>query len=599
MSYHCIVIGCQNGSYKLKKWKKVNINHVEEPPFQLFPVPTLKKHPEKRSIWRRNINRLAPGSKNKLLDPSKDARVCSEHFVDGRPTEQHPYPTKNMGYDFEKRSKRFNSESLPSSSSSLLLPTCTKRRKSSLDLSEKHQPDPELKTPKTNNSKQQTQLMTFLSKLSPKQNLVKGKADDEKTTANCSQQPIDQPATTSNSECHDADADATAVDFDVFISPDDEDADLSSPPRQLSPKQNLESNSLVEDAGPSTSTFLSSTHSMTSTPEQHQSDQPKNYNVKNYLGRSFQGTFYKKLIKSDKKCNFYTNISSRALFEALFKVIWPYTRKRYSSNQNNNKKSKKSTKTGRQKILSGIDEVLLTMMKLKLGLYFEDLGDRFGISTSTASRTFTCWIRAMALCLNSLIYMPDEEVIRATLPSKFSSCSDVVSIIDCSEIFIQTPKDLELQAATWSEYKHHNTVKFLISTTPNSFITFVSEPYTGRISDKAITNDTGFLDTVPSHTRIMADKGFNIQDECVARLIHFLVPPGRRGSAQMTPNEVKTTTQVGKLRILVEQVIRRVKTFRIIAEEVPLSLVEHLNDILIVCCGLSNLKGPIIKDRDI
>ena len=515
---------------------------------------------------------MAPGSKDKLLDPSKDARVCSEHFVDGRPTDKHPNPTKNMGYDFEKRSKRFN-DSLPSAS----LPS-TKRRKSSLDSS---QPDP-LQTPTTKNSKQQTPLMTFLSKLTPpkqqnlpktsppKQNLVesnsnsvidngssessftshetpvqpqssnysvtvKEKADDKPTT-NHSQPFLNQPETTPHSES--LDTDATAIDFDVFISLSDGDDDDS--PSQLSQKQNLECHThLVEDAGPSTSTFLSSTRT-TTTPEQQQPNQPKNYNVKNYLSRSFQGTLYKKLIKSDKKCNFYTNISSRALFEALFKVIWPYTKNRYNTNLD--KKKTKSTRTGRQKILTGIDEMLLTLMKLKLGLYFEDLGDRFGISTSTASRTFTCWIRAMSLCLNSLIYMPDEEVIRATLPSKFSSCPDVVSIIDCSEIFIQTPKDLELQAATWSEYKHHNTVKFLISTTPNSFITFVSEPYTGRISDKAITNATEFLDTVPSHTRIMADKGFNIQDECAARLIHFLVPPGRRGSAQMTPDEVKTTS---------------------------------------------------------
>jgi len=158
----------------------------------------------------------------------------------------------------------------------------------------------------------------------------------------------------------------------------------------------------------------------------------------------------------------------------------------------------------------------------------------------------------MALCLKSIIYMPDEEKIRATLPSKFSSFADVVAIIDCSEIFFETPKDLELQSATWSDYKHHNTMKFLISITPNSFITFVSEAYTGRISDKALTNDC------------------NIQNECDARLIYFTVPPGRRGTAQMSLTEVKETSRIAKLRILIEQVIRRVKTFHILANEVQI-----------------------------
>jgi hypothetical protein len=59
------------------------------------------------------------------------------------------------------------------------------------------------------------------------------------------------------------------------------------------------------------------------------------------------------------------------------------------------------------------------------------------------------------------------------------------------------PKTLQLQSATWREYKHHNTVKILISVLPNSFINFISEPYAGRISEKAIVNETDFLSLIP------------------------------------------------------------------------------------------------------
>ena len=93
----------------------------------------------------------------------------------------------------------------------------------------------------------------------------------------------------------------------------------------------------------------------------------------------------------------------------------------------------------------------------------------------------------------------------------------------------------------------------------------------------------------------MADKGFNIQKECDSRLINFTVPPGRRGTAQMSPDEVQSTSKIAKVRILVEQVILRVKTFKFLAQEVPIFMLHHVNDALIVCCGLSNLKGPIFK----
>ena len=104
-----------------------------------------------------------------------------------------------------------------------------------------------------------------------------------------------------------------------------------------------------------------------------------------------------------------------------------------------------------------------------------------------------------------------------------------------------------MQSATWSEYKHHNTVKFV-----NSGITFISKAYTERLSDKKITLDSGFLDLF---TTIMADKSFNLIDECTARNIYFEVPPGKRGATQMTPAQLSKTSSIAKVCILVEQVI--------------------------------------------
>ena len=63
----------------------------------------------------------------------------------------------------------------------------------------------------------------------------------------------------------------------------------------------------------------------------------------------------------------------------------------------------------------------------------------------------------------------------------------------------------------------------------------------------------------------MADKGFHIATECAERSIHLIVPPGRRETSQMTSAKLKKT------RILVEQVIRRMKTFKILAGEIAVS----------------------------
>ena len=100
-------------------------------------------------------------------------------------------------------------------------------------------------------------------------------------------------------------------------------------------------------------------------------------------------------------------------------------------------------------------------MKLHLGLLFEDLGDS----------VFQCWIHALSKSFALMTYLPDEEKIRGTTPLRFQKFSRLNGIIDCSEMFFETPKSMEL----------HGVHKHLIL--PNSFITYVSEPFTGRISD--------------------------------------------------------------------------------------------------------------------
>ena len=44
--------------------------------------------------------------------------------------------------------------------------------------------------------------------------------------------------------------------------------------------------------------------------------------------------------------------------------------------------------------------------------------------------------------------IPDIETVLATSPKRYKSFSNLIGIIDCSEIFIETPKNLELQSAT-------------------------------------------------------------------------------------------------------------------------------------------------------
>ena len=56
----------------------------------------------------------------------------------------------------------------------------------------------------------------------------------------------------------------------------------------------------------------------------------------------------------------------------------------------------------------------------------------------------------------------------------------VAVIIDCFEAFVDKLSNLAARSATWSQYKHHNTVKFLIGISPQGVITFILNGWGGR-----------------------------------------------------------------------------------------------------------------------
>ena len=89
--------------------------------------------------------------------------------------------------------------------------------------------------------------------------------------------------------------------------------------------------------------------------------------------------------------------------------------------------------------------------------------------------------------------------------------SNIRIIIDRFEVFIKRPKSLDFQAATWSDNKSHDTVKFLIGALPTGYVTFLPACYSGRSSAKFITADSGFYDCLDLYDEVMTDKVFKLR----------------------------------------------------------------------------------------
>lgn len=134
-------------------------------------------------------------------------------------------------------------------------------------------------------------------------------------------------------------------------------------------------------------------------------------------------------------------------------------------------------------------------------------------------------------------------------------------IIDCTEIFVQTPSSLLLQSQLYSSYKSNTTLKGLVGITPHGAVSFVSGLYTGAISDKEITRCCGILDLIEEGDTVMADKGFDIEDLLRGKKASLNIPPFLESQTQFVSRDVQKTKEIASVRIHVERAIRRIKEY--------------------------------------
>jgi len=135
----------------------------------------------------------------------------------------------------------------------------------------------------------------------------------------------------------------------------------------------------------------------------------------------------------------------------------------------------------------------------------------------------------------------------------------VTGIIDCFEIFIEKPLSLLAKVCTWSQYKHYNMAKYLICISPQGVITFVSKGWGGHVSDKYITEHSGFLNHLTYGDMILADRGFNVEESLGSVGTSFHIPSFTRGKAQLSPCEIQKNCNIANVRLHVEHVIEAVQ----------------------------------------
>ena len=253
------------------------------------------------------------------------------------------------------------------------------------------------------------------------------------------------------------------------------------------------------------------------------------------------------------------------------------------------------------------DGLFLTLARYRRDFSLADLAFKFGLTMQSTGVLFNTWTDHMFFKFGQLSIWPPRNKIINEMPNEFKKdFPTTLIIIDGTELRTQTPCALGLQSQFYSDYKGSTTLKCLIGCDPRGSVMFVSELFTGSISDKNITEDSGFLELL-SHLKecgyvqdgdaVMTDKGFTIGDDLAKLNLRLNIPPFARGGKQMTVSEIKETQKIARHRIHIERLIAKVKKFLIVKHDIPTSMFPKINKIWSNCCLLTLFQDTFVKNK--
>ncbi|XP_059199382.1 uncharacterized protein LOC131979429 [Centropristis striata] len=260
--------------------------------------------------------------------------------------------------------------------------------------------------------------------------------------------------------------------------------------------------------------------------------------------------------------------------------------------------------------LSKFQQLLLTLMRLRLDLRNQDLAYRFGVKVGTVTRTVHQMVNIMSSTLvPTAVFWPSRAELRKNLPAALrTSHPDCAVIVDCFVVPFEEPvsrgsqQQQRVAASSQGGRISYNVLKYLIGVAPQGVVTFVSRGVLGNVSDKSLAEGCGLLCKLLPGDVVLASRDLNIADSVAARGALFKIAgsyqEGTLGTSECLP-QADTSSETMSVHRHVERVISMVKQryamltgpvespFTTVSERT--SNLSTFDKIVQVACALNNL----------
>jgi len=221
---------------------------------------------------------------------------------------------------------------------------------------------------------------------------------------------------------------------------------------------------------------------------------------------------------------------------------------------------------GRPQTLAFREQLLLTLIWLRLYLVLEALGYLFGVDKSSASRYTNSVLPVLGQVGEATLGWaePPQRGQSKSLDQVWQEQPDLFAYVDATEQRIRRSSNYEQQKEDYSGKKKQQTRKTQIIVTETGIVRDLSPSSPGSKHDRKLFSDSGAAAKIPKETTVGGDCGYQgIQDDLPD---HSVITPFKKSKHQPLSDEQKLLNQeFARGRIIVENTLCQFKHFSVLA----------------------------------
>jgi transposase len=211
--------------------------------------------------------------------------------------------------------------------------------------------------------------------------------------------------------------------------------------------------------------------------------------------------------------------------------------------------------------LDGRDRVLMALIWLRVYPTYEVLGFIFDLHKSNVGRNLKPILEVLSKHLE--IEWPDKAKRTKKKMNEFMQEFPEVAVIgDATEQPTCRPTGRDTQQRYYSGRKKRHTLKTQVVVLPDGTIAAFSDTVPGSQHDKSLYDASGLANHLDQDEAIMGDSGYQgIQHDHRA-----VLPDKKPKGGELTDDQKARNHQISQARIVVENTIAQLKSFRVFAD---------------------------------